>query len=245
MSETILEKAASPTLERRRRLRRPTPLVAFAVLFLLLPLLNYVAISLNRATLTDPLAFAATLSPVGRALWLVPPIVALGLLWVSRWGWWLFLAYAPTLALYNLVGFSRNPTPFNLAAVAQTLVAFAAMAYFLRRDVYAPYLSSVRRGWRHAPRVPLVAPVAIDGVQYKTVNVSDRGCYVEWSGYSGAIGDSLSLQLTLGGDAFSLEAGAVRIDRAAVGVAFRNLDRATTDRLRSAIERAKAEAARA
>ena len=249
MLETAIEKNATGTLERRRRLRRPALLTAIGVLFLLLPLLNYFALSLlwlhRGVPMVDPVSFASRMPLVGRALWLAPPVVGLGLLLVSRWGWWLFLVYAPALAAYNLMSLVGSPTLFNSAAVLQTLLAFASMAYLLRRDVYAPYLSPVRRGWRHSPRIPLSALITVDGVERRTLNVSDGGCYVEWPGYPGKSGDALSLQLALGGETFSLQAGAARIDNAGVGLAFRNLDRATSDRLKLAIARAKSQPASA
>ena len=213
-------------------------LVAFGVLFLVLPLVNLLGLAWHRSIpLSETMRIVRGMPTLMFLFWVTPPAVGIGLLRVSRWGWWLFLVYAPSLALYNLIVYLRVATLYNTAAIGQTLIALGAMAYFLRRDAYAPYLSATARGWRHARRVPLVVPISIDGVARKTINLSGRGCYVEWPGCDRRPGDAVALELELLGQRFTLTGGITRIGATGIGVAFRNLDAATAERLEAALAR--------
>lgn len=201
--------------------RRPPLLVAFACLFLLLPVGNYVArASVRGLPLGDPARVLGAFGWVGGALLAGSFLVGIGLLAVRRWGWWLFLAYAPLLVAFDLYHLVRRPTAFNTGALAQTAFAFAAMAYFLRRDVHAPYLSATPRGWRARRRYPLAIAIEVDGAALRTRDFGARGCYVEWPGTPLTPGAEVRVRFSLGAGAFELVARVARVDAGGAGLAF-------------------------
>lgn len=229
--------------DRRRRLARPPTLVFFGALFIALPVLNYfaAAFALGRspADIEPVLRGLGGTGLIGLALWILPLPVGLGLLSVQRWGWWLFAVYAPALSVYNVIIFANSPTAYNVGAIVQTVVGLSAMAYFLRRDVYAPYWSETSRGWRRAARHALEIPVVIDGEQFVTRDFAERGCFAKWPDCERNPGSSVRVEFTLGEHTFALAAGIARIESDGVALAFRDIDDATAKKLESGVKAAR------
>lgn len=222
--------------ERRQRARRPLLLTLFAAALLLSPFVNFA----SRAHIlgipgSEPLQVLRTYE-IGSFLLLVAPIpVAIGLLMVKTWAWWLFVIYAPALAIYDLAVMFQDASTFNTAALLQTVFCFAAMGYFLRRDVYVPYWSPVSRGFRSQVRHGLEVPVRVDDVAARTRDIGNRGCFVYWPECDRQPGSSVHLELDLGGTVFKLRCGVARVDAAGAALAFRNLDEATKQALDGAL----------
>lgn len=111
------------------------------------------------------LAFAQ-FSPIEKGFLLGSIVVGAGLLAVRRWAWRAFVVYAPAFAILDIYGFANAPTWFNAGALAETVFAFGAMAYFIRRDIFAPYLAEQDRGFRDRTRHNMTVPVLVDRVQH-------------------------------------------------------------------------------
>jgi hypothetical protein len=177
-------------------MQKPWLINAFSVLFLLLPFGNYAGRAwVNHTPWSQPGVVLAGASPLTLAIIFFPFLVGIGLLAVRNWGWWLFVLYAPALIAYNIWVVFRRPVLYNAGALAQAVIAFAAIGYFLQRDVYAPYLASSPRGWRKKKRIPLQLDVSLDGKAFKTRDVSDLGCYVLWPACGKAVGDTVKLRV--------------------------------------------------
>jgi hypothetical protein len=200
---------------------RPWLINAFGCFFLLLPLGNYAArVWVNHAAWSEPGAVLAGASPIALAMIFFPLLVGIGLLTVSRWGWWLFVVYAPALCLYSIYVLIRRPVLFNVGALAQTVIAFAAIRYFLRRDIYAPYLADAPRGWRGKTRLSRSLDVTVDGKSLKTRDVSELGCYLLWPASGKASGDAIKVHVSMGGREVELAGTVARVDEAGLGVRF-------------------------
>ena len=154
-----------PFFERRRRIRRPWTLLFFGIAFLLLPFLNYLGITSQlQISPQMPVVALKLLNPVELILLFTPILVGIGLLAVKRWGWWLFLAYAVVLIVHNIYALARSPGYYNAGALIQTILGVAAVLYFVRRDISAPYMRMYPRGWRIQKRKPVEVEVLVDGV---------------------------------------------------------------------------------
>lgn len=206
--------------------RRPPLVWAFAAFFLLLPAFNYVARAYRKGlSVVDTARVLEGFGPVGQALLAGGVLVGVGLLSVRVWGWWLFVVYAPLLTLYDLYLFVGHPVLYNVGALAQTALGFLAVGYFLRRDIYAPYLARTRRGWRGGRRHALELPVDVDGVARATRDLSAGGCFVVWPGCDLAPGTQVRVGFELGGQSFELPARVARVDDMGAGLAFLGSER--------------------
>lgn len=242
---------------RRKRMARPRTLIFFAGLLIALPFVNYFGLAAQYGLpWSYPLLVLKKTPPIALLLWAAPLPIGAGLLRVRRWAWYALLVYAGALILYNLaaLGFSF-PTGlvwYNAGALAATVFGFAAMVYFLQRDVSAPYMRNYPRGWRYQKRRPVSVPVQVDDRQLVTRDLSISGFYIDWPDCTFDPGDSVPVLLPLDAedeasteDANSelrLEGGVVRVDSNGAGVAFRGLSESERRRIRAFLQRREAEA---
>ncbi len=218
--------------------KRPPLLIAFGLYFLvILPISNIVARAwVKSVSLTDAVQLAGEFSRLEWAILAVSLVVGAGILRVERWAWWLFVFYAPLFATYDAIIFSRNPNLFNVGALLQTIIAFGAVAYFVRRDIYAPFLAEQARGFRDRTRHAITVPIVINGEERTTVDVSEDGCFVLWPQCAGEVGDTVSVDVNVGGEHFVRESAEVaRKTPEGIGISFNK--RATIGRFRAAVKR--------
>lgn len=210
--------------KRRRRLSRPTTLVFFGVVFLLLPFLNYFAYSYRYGI---PLRFVGlileTMPLPFMGLMLLSFPVGIGLLLVQKWGWFLFLGYAGLLVSYDLYVIFTNPDPYNFLALLNAVLGCAAVMYFARKDVSAPYMKMYPRGWRGQKRVPHVMQIKVEDTELKTRDLSATGFYADWPNCPYNPNDGVRLRFELDGEIFDIRGGVVRVDDNGAGIAFRDL----------------------
>ncbi|MCR9145019.1 MAG: PilZ domain-containing protein [bacterium] len=222
-----------PRRERRRRVRRPLTLTLFGIAFLLMPLINYVAIALRAGIpVSDVAGVFARLNLFEIVLLFGSVPVAIGLLLVKKWGWWTFLAYACALIVYNATVFALQPFAGNLGAVLLALFGMLAVAYIMRNDISAPYIKMYPRGWRLQKRKPLVFEIVADDIMRRTKDAHERGVYIEWPECSLEPGAEVTLAFRLNDNRYDLTGGVVRTDPEGVGVAFRDIDLNTLFSLR-------------
>src|SRR5688572_28872105 len=92
--------------------------------FLLLPLANYVAGSLqHRDAFTEP-AWLLRTDAFGVLVLVFPFVVGGALLLRRSLGWLLLACYAPMLVAFNLRSLVRGPSWFDAGALAVTVAAF-------------------------------------------------------------------------------------------------------------------------
>ncbi|HMV79251.1 MAG TPA: PilZ domain-containing protein [Leptospiraceae bacterium] len=211
-------------MNRRKRLSRPKTLVFFGLVLLLLPIINYYSISAQTGI--GFFFFRQNLAILNSAeifLLFASIPVAVGLLLVKRWGWWLFFLYSALLIGYNgyLLALSKNL--FDLGVLVRTFIGVGTVIYFSRKDISAPYFKMYPRGWRYQKRKPVELAVIIEGRNYKTKDVSSSGIYVESDDLNYEINSELKIQLKLDSEFLELTVGVVRIDSKGMGMAFRNL----------------------
>ena len=168
-------------------------------------------------------------TPFGLTVLLAPLLVGTGLILVKRWGWWLFMAYTPLLLFYNARVLLASGGAFPVAALAQNVLLFASIAYFLRKDIYAPFFAASPRGWRRGARVPMVVDVVADGEAHKTRDFSEGGCFVVWPACPHKLGGAVDIKFEIDGKKYELSAGVARIEAEGVALAFRGLSRETRD----------------
>jgi Tfp pilus assembly protein PilZ len=123
-------------------------------------------------------------------------IIAYGLLTKKKFGYYLFLLFATILASYNVwmiawislgkklfLAGVRLQSPEIIGNAVFTSITLGTIFYFLRREVSAPYLSSLDRGWRGGYRE--THPVPFHWKDLENGNVGD-GFTINVSG-SGAL----------------------------------------------------------
>lgn len=210
--------------QRRRRLARPGTLVFFGLVFLLLPIVNYFAYSYRYSIPPEMAGLILKSMPLPFAVLMFLSFpVGIGLLLVKKWGWFLFLLYAGLLVCYDIYVIITNPDPYNFLALINAVLGCAAVLYFSRKDVSAPYMKMYPRGWRGQRRKPFEIPVKVNETQLKSRDFSPTGFYADWPDCPHNPNESVRLIFELEGEHFHIKGGVVRVDDNGAGIAFRDL----------------------
>jgi len=171
--------------------RKPRLIVAFSILYFLLPFLNVSAlywtgelgptdflIALYKGAFFyfHPMILTAFL------LWLTGPIIAIGLYRVRLWAWYLMLVHAGGTLFYSYFRFATGEVHFSAAAFINVLVLLPAVV-FLRREIRRPYFYPRLRWWEQHPRLRERLRVRLSWNEYvfseATYDLSPDGIFVE------------------------------------------------------------------
>lgn len=220
----------------RRRDKMPRRLYFMALLFLFLPIGNYLVTNITQdESVFDIFGFLHQHNTMGVILICAPFFLGVALFFVRKWGYFLVLCYAAFLAIYNLVVAIQSPAGFNNFAFLTSLAALLFLFNFLRQDILAPFIVAYPRGFRRFGRFPMEIDVFMNRQQAKTVDLSASGMMIESSIDELETNSQVEVSFKVGGDFFSLEAGVTRVEGDYVALAFRNMKPGTRWRLRSAI----------
>jgi len=209
----------------------------FAAGVLLLPILNLIGLSFKHGIPLYHLFALLSKLEAGEYLFLVSSLLSgIGLLFISRWGWWLFIVSGFVFVTHNLVQITIHPFWFNFRGpLLQTFFVGCALFYFLRRDIFAPYHEMYKRGWRFRRRFDLTLPVLVNGKKLLTGNISAGGLFIpmETVQESYRAGDSVRINITLIDSVYEMEGGIAVVYEDGLGIAFRGI----TDTKRNEIEK--------
>jgi PilZ domain len=216
-------------MERRKRISRPLPVIVFGILFLILPIINYVNFAYHfQIPFQNVGEVLKTVDIIAVILAVVPFAVGIGILLVKRWGWFLFLFYSVLVLFYNAMVLLSDPTETNILTLIQSTIGFAAIFYFLKPDISAPYMKMYGRGWRFQVRKPVETDIAVNDLKLRTRDLSPTGFYVEWLNCPYELNQGVNVTLIIEKKTLELKAGIVRLDSIGVGIAFRSMDAETT-----------------
>lgn len=206
----------STTKERRRRLHRPFVLSFIGICYITSPIFN---VLFNSIMYNDELRNAFyRYDNTAVLLLLITPIVGLGILQVRPWGWYSFVLHSLAMLAYNVYNVFNAGNTYNYVIFYNSVLLLGFCAYFLRREISAPYFADEERGFRRSARQLIEKNVVINGHQLKTVDLSDRGLLANWPNCDLSPGNEVHILIE--GDQ-PRRGGIVRIDQDKVGIAFR------------------------
>lgn len=210
--------------KRRKRISRPFRLIIFGIAFLIFPFLNYFGtVYSHRLHWYEFSLIIKNLKMIEIFLILFSFVVGIGILMVKRWGFRSFVLYSLLLILYNIKIIYYNPVFYNINALIQTLIAFSAIAYFLQKDISAPYFKNYPRGWRFQKRNPIQIDIEINNSLFRTRDISPRGFYVDFPNCIFETEKEVDVRLFIENIELNFKAGVVRVDENGAGFAFRGL----------------------
>jgi len=184
--------------------KRPLSIVLIALFYCLEPIGNLVqAAYINDLPL---LGEGSILSRLFWADWIILglfPVVGLSIYLVKRWSWYLFLAFSGLLIFYNIIVYRFLNPNYSLATVLFfILMTTAVTAFFLRKNVYAPYFNPRLRWWETATRyratLTTVLTTSAGAAPCLTQDISETGCFIHHPGAI-ALGDQVMLAFAYDG----------------------------------------------
>jgi hypothetical protein len=136
------------------------------------------------------------------AIWLLTaPIVGIGLYFVHKVSWYLFLAHSGLILLDYILKWTRLPRHYwiSIPEVHQILIFVGNMAlivaigYIIQKDFRSPYFQVLPRSWRRSRRVPIRHRIILNGETRPVSDVSTTGCFVSESDFGLEIGEKVSI----------------------------------------------------
>lgn len=228
--------------ERRKRLKRPRILFVLASVIVLMPFSNYVGMALFRHLSPFNVIDVFSSLTFREYLFLISSLGAgIGLIMIRKWGWWLFIIAGFVFVLQNIYIFIINSASLQPGPILHTSIIAVALAYFLRKDIFIPYLKIHRHGWRFFPRYKLQIPIIVDGVERETENISAGGCFVIWPEHSYESSQGIRVKFHLDENVYEFDAGvASTVAGVGIGVAFRNMSAEQISSLKSHLKKYRA-----
>lgn len=194
--------------------KRPPFVLVFGGYFLVMPLLYLPIVGKNmllgRGHVVVPLAFILVGSLV----------VGVSLIAARRWSLWVFYLYSLLLGIYDINVLLANPNVFNFGVMLQLGILIMAGGYFMRPDVWAPYLAPQKRPWRRFARKPAEVTVRIDEHHFTTRDISSTGLYAVPGSETLTLGTKVTIEFTAPPAETRVEGTIVRLDPEGFGVAF-------------------------
>lgn len=210
--------------ERRTRVKKPISLIIISLILILSPIYN---LSLQLYIRNLPISFQSLstvrFNTLEICFILLPVVCGIGLYLIKKWAWYLFILYSLVLIIFNAYISFKYPVKFNLYSLTESIFIFLIAAYFLKKDMSAPYLKMYPRGWRGEKRKPVQVAVSINGATKTTKDISEAGFYVDWKEVPFEINEEVQVQMELNQEKKIFRAGTVRKDENGVGFAFRGL----------------------
>lgn len=213
-------------MERRKRIQRPKELIIISILLILSPVYNYILQLKMLGYGFNLIGFQNLKFNLIEYLFLFIPVVCgIGLYYIQKWAWYLFLIYSSILISFNLYSVILRPIKYNFYSLFESSIVLIGVIYFLRKDISAPYFKMFPRGFRGEKRKPIQIDLKVNNEIKKTRDFTNSGFYVHWVKVNFQLNQEVEVELE---DKIKLKAGVVRIDYEndetfGVGFAFRSL----------------------
>jgi hypothetical protein len=148
---------------------------------------------------------------VNAALWVIAPIVALGIFRVRLWGWFAFLIHSVAVASLSL--FDRDLAFKGLSTAAFINFPFFAVAgFYLLSEIRAPYFNPRLRWWERRPRYRDAIRVGLEGGRYVMYDISEKGIFIaDARAEARSVGSRLMARIDLGLETITVKMEVVRV----------------------------------
>ena len=175
------------------------------------------------------------------AIWLLTaPIVGIGLYFVHKVSWYIFLAHSGLILLDYILKWTRLPRYYwiSIPAVHQILIFVGNMAlivaigYIIQKDFRSPYFQVLPRSWRKSRRVPIRHRISLNGELRPVSDVSTTGCFVSESDIGLEIGEKVSISFKADALTIDCRGEVMRIIPEGYGLRFMGLSLAQKQDIR-------------
>lgn len=221
----ILDNIKYFLVENKKR-GRPWGVIIFSFLILVLPLFFYQKKArIFKLDYLDWYSVLETFSLNEIIISLSVLICSIGLFFVIRAIYFLFVGLALAFIFYNTYIFFAKGDIFNIESVILAFFGVAVFVYFTSQEHSAPYLRGRHGGWRREIRRSFDHFLTIDGKRRKSININSRGVLVTYKNPEYKINERLKISFTINKETFSTDAIVVRVSNDDIALAFLDMGR--------------------
>ncbi len=184
--------------------KRPASILFFTIIMLIAPILTVLANAfINILPLWGAGNLFARMTVSDIIILLIYPLAAVSIYTVTKAGWWIFIASAISIFVYNIAAYINNPMISLIGVFLFNLLLFVAAGFFFRKHIIAPYFNPRLRWWEQASRYDINLGVSLEYSDSYELgyleDVSLGGCFIRIS-ENIKIGHVYQLRLSLGNE---------------------------------------------
>ena len=170
-------------------------------------------------------------------IWLLTaPIVGIGLYFVHKVSWYIFLGHSSLILIDYILKWVRIPGYYWLSVrgihqillLTGNLALVIVIGFIIQKDFRAPYFQVLPRGWRTSRRVPIRHHIQLDDRRCSISDLSISGCFVSEPGLELDIGQKVTIAFQA--DALQVECRGDVMRRIPDGYGIRFLGLATREK---------------
>lgn len=189
----------------RARIVIKRPLIHYLISlgYILAPIINILLLILiARIRLSDILQRMFQGYGYLAGIWLLTaPIVGIGLYFVHKASWYVFLAHSALILVDYVIKWSTIPTYYwmsvrglhQILLFTGNLALVVVIGYILQRDFRSPYFQVLPRGWRTSRRVQIRYHIELNHRRCNINDLSDSGCFVAEPGLQVQVGEKVDI----------------------------------------------------
>lgn len=233
----------------RARIVIKRPLIHYVISlgYILAPIINILLlIFIARIRLADILHRLFQGYGYLAAIWLLTaPIVGIGLYFVHKASWYIFLAHSVLILADYAIKWLTIPTYYwmSVRGLHQILLFTGNLAlvliigYILQRDFRSPYFQVLPRGWRTSRRVLIRFRIKLNNRDSNITDLSDSGCFVAEPKLPVQVGERVNINFMADKLSVACQGQIMRSTPDGYGVRFIGLKRAIKRDIRHLIRK--------
>lgn len=197
--------------------KKPFVINFIALCYFVAPIINIWQVAwINHWPLTGPRSVFLHFSQVEWALLALCPIVAFGIMRVTKWGYFLFLGFSALLIMRTSLLYFKNPVYSLYLVLLFHVFIVGTVGYFLQKHIIAPYFNPKLKWWERDERfkVDLIAKIKVDDrfFEGQILDVSVSGCFLRYD-KNLKLGDLVWINTSLNNEQFSVMGNVMWISR--------------------------------
>lgn len=210
-------------------IKRPLIHYLISAAYILAPLVNILLlIFIGRIPLPDIMRRLFQGYGYLAAIWLLTaPLVGIGLYFVHKASWYLFLAHSALILADYLTKWMTLPTYYWMSVgeahqfllLTGNLALVAIIGFIINKDFRSPYFQVLPRGWRSSHRVLIRHQIQLNGQGVDISDLSDDGCFAAAPDLAVSLGDRLKVSFQA--DKLSIACGCEIMRRTPAGYGLR------------------------
>ena len=210
-------------------IKRPLIHYLISAAYILAPVVNILLlVFIERIPLPDIMRRLFQGYGVLAAIWLLTaPLVGVGLYFVHKASWYLFLAHSALILADYVAKWMALPAYYWMSVggfhqfllLTGNLALVAIIGFIINKDFRSPYFQVLPRGWRTSHRVLIRHRILLNGRSVDISDLSDDGCFVAAPDLEIAPGDRL--EVSFQADRLSIACGCEIMRRTPGGYGLR------------------------
>jgi len=175
------KKIAKQILDTKKLLKKPIVLRIIVLIYFFSPFVHFMSYKFMGDLSFVSTDFIQYNTFFGFPVVLTMPIIAVGLFFTNLYSWYIFLLHSILVFIDNTYRAFLMPSSSSSSFlfIAGSVGLFFMILYLIQKDVRAPYLHLLPRGWRKDFRHEVDLEILIEKTTFRISDLSISGCFIK------------------------------------------------------------------